>query len=468
MITASFVKLDKEKQGKNSFLVLTASWDNTTRLWDFSGNQIEILRGHQGRINSAIVNPKNNEQFVTASLDSTSRLWNLSEQRQSTRLKNHSDEVTSIDFSSDGKRILTASKDNTARLWDFSGRELLPLKGHLGSIERAKFSPDGNRILTASWDNTARLWDSFSGEKLATLTGHQDRVTDASFSPNNKQIVTVSLDNTARLWDISNTTPDLSRTLQSKITTLSKTILPDSNSSSTVGASFRPNGQRIYNIASFSPDSRLILVALGNQTPSVLDSSGNPLFQLKGHIGKVFSASFSPDGQHILTASLDDTIRLWDLQGHEESKASNGNITSASFSPQGHYILAAYADNTARLWDQSLKKVVASFTGSQSSFDTAIFSPDEQYILTVSSDKTSRIWDLAGKRVSEFKGRSLNFSPDGKFIFIAAVNGEVQLWQFNDLTQLLTRGCKFLSNYLKNNTVNDYDRQVCKIKNSRS
>ena len=467
VVAARFIKFDNDKRDGNLPLILTASWDNTTRIWNFSGNQIEILRGHQSRINSLDVNSNNNRQIVTASLDSTSRLWDLSEQRQSINLSKHSDRVTSISFSPDGKRIVTASLDNTARLWDFSGRELLSLQKHSGSVEKAKFSPDGGRVLTASWDYTARLWDSFSGKELAILSGHQDRVTDASFSPDDKQIVTVSMDNTARLWSVSNTANNLSGTSEGKIITSIKTILPDSSSNSTVSASFRSNGQRIYNIASFSPDSRLILVSLGNNLPSVLDSSGKQLFQLKGHTGKVFSASFSPDSQHILTASLDDTIRLWDLQGHEQSKTNQGNIISASFSPQGHYILAAYADNTARLWDRSLKKVIASFTGSQG-IDTAIFSPDEQHILTVSSDNTSRIWDVSGRRLGEFQGRSLNFSPDGNFIFIAAANGDVQLWQFNDLSQLLTRGCNFLSNYLKSNTLSEYDREVCKTENSHS
>jgi hypothetical protein len=67
---------------------------------------------------------------------------------------------------------------------------------------------------------------------------------------------------------------------------------------------------------------------------------------LKGHEEIVFSVAFSPDGKRIVTASADNTARLWDietgkqisepLKGHE-----GGYVTSAAFSPDGTRIVTA-------------------------------------------------------------------------------------------------------------------------------
>ncbi len=63
------------------------------------------------------------------------------------------------------------------------------------------------------------------------------------------------------------------------------------------------------------------------------------------------SAVFAPAGGRILTASADQTARLWDwdgkplatLQGHTDP------VRSAVFAPDGGRILSASADQTARL-----------------------------------------------------------------------------------------------------------------------
>jgi WD40 repeat protein len=74
---------------------------------------------------------------------------------------------------------------------------------------------------------------------------------------------------------------------------------------------------------------------------------------LQGHEASVRSASFSPDGTKVVTASFDRSARLWDaasgkqlalLQGHEE------RVWSVSFSPDGTKVVTASDDRNARIW----------------------------------------------------------------------------------------------------------------------
>ena len=82
------------------------------------------------------------------------------------------------------------------------------------------------------------------------------------------------------------------------------------------------------------------------------------------------SAAFSPDGSRIVTASWDNTARIWDaasgkeiavLRGHEDA------VHSAAFSPDGSRIVTASSDNTARIWDAASGKEIAVLRGHEGS-----------------------------------------------------------------------------------------------------
>src|SRR5262249_21348355 len=97
------------------------------------------------------------KQIVTASADDTARLWDL-KGGLVTEFKRQGGAVFHAAFSPDGKQIVTASADDTARLWDLKGGLVTEFKRHGDGVNHAAFSPDGNQVVTASWDNTARLW----------------------------------------------------------------------------------------------------------------------------------------------------------------------------------------------------------------------------------------------------------------------------------------------------------------------
>ena len=95
-------------------------------------------------------------RIVTASDDNTARVWDAANGQGARQASAMTSEVIAAAFSPDGTRIVTASDDKTARVWDAdSGKELARL-GHDGKVDAAAFSPDGTRIVTASRDDTAR------------------------------------------------------------------------------------------------------------------------------------------------------------------------------------------------------------------------------------------------------------------------------------------------------------------------
>jgi WD40 repeat protein len=69
-------------------------------------------------------------------------------------------------------------------------------------------------------------------------------------------------------------------------------------------------------------------------------------------------------------------------------------VYHGAFSPDGTRILTASADNTAKLWDAASRKLITSFDR-QDTVRWADFSPSGARILTVSWDKTAKLWDVA-------------------------------------------------------------------------
>jgi dipeptidyl aminopeptidase/acylaminoacyl peptidase len=164
--------------------------------------------------------------------------------------------------------------------------------------------------------------------------------------------------------------------------------------------------------------------------------------------GGVRSAQFSPDGQRVVTASLDKTAGLWDAASgkpigepmkHEES------VNSAQFSPDGQRVVTASDDNTARVWDAASGKSIGEPMKHESSVSSAHFSPDGQRVVTCSDDNTARLWDAAnGQPIGDSMKHegavwSAQFSPDGRRVVTASQDRTARLWDAAIMTDGDTR-----------------------------
>jgi len=76
----------------------------------------------------------------------------------------------------------------------------------------------------------------------------------------------------------------------------------------------------------------------------------------------VYSAAFSPDGKRIVTASRDNTARLWTPRPASPSairfKGHDNEVGERGVQPDGKRIVTASRDNTARLWDAETGKPI--------------------------------------------------------------------------------------------------------------
>jgi WD40 repeat protein/serine/threonine protein kinase len=392
--------------------VVSASWDNTVRVWkaDGSGTPI-VLHGHDKEVESASFSP-DGQQVVSASWDGTVRVWKVDGSGAPIVLRGHDGAVASASFSPDGRHVVSASADRTVRVWkaDGSGAPIV-LRGHDSAVYSARFSPDGRQVVSASADNTVRVWKIDGRGAPIVLRGRNSEVYSASFSPDGRQVVSASSDKTMRVWKA------------------------DGSGAPIV---LRGHDDEVWS-ASFSPDGRQVVSASLDKTVRVwkVDGSGAPIV-LRGHDGAVTSASFSPDGRQVVSASADNTVRVWKADGVEEPRrlqGHDGDILMASFSPDGQQVVSASWDKTVRVWKADGSGAPIVLRGHDGAVTSASFSPDGQQVVSASWDKTVRVWKADGSgapivlRGHDGAVTSASFSPDGQQVVSASQYRTVRVWK---------------------------------------
>ena len=74
---------------------------------------------------------------------------------------------------------------------------------------------------------------------------------------------------------------------------------------------------------------------------------------LERHSHAIESVAYSSDGQRIVTASYDNTARVWDATDGNSLTVLAGHssiVVSAAYSPDDKRIVTSSWDNTARIW----------------------------------------------------------------------------------------------------------------------
>ena len=188
----------------------------------------------------------------------------------------------------------------------------------------------------------------------------------------------------------------------------------------------------------FSPDGNHLVTASDNETAEIWELAAGQL-QHKAtirHHNWLINISFSPDGSHLVTDSDKKTAEIWGLvAGHWQHKVTirhSVRLAGFSFSPDGSRLVTACYDGTAKIWELVTEQWQHKATIEPSNWvNNVSFSPDGTHIVTISNYHTTRIWEIAAgqwreKATSRHSGwvKCVSFSPDGSHLVIVATSND--------------------------------------------
>ncbi len=280
--------------------IVTASFDNTLRLWDAkTGKSLRTMEGHT-RIVLAVAG----SQIASGSDDNTIKLWETKPKETKGKpatkktnlpaftasLSGHGSQILGVAFSPDGKQLASCSADKTVRLWDVEKKRLMKtLSTQGGAVYGIAFSPDGKTLLTGGADKTVRLFNVENGTEIRKYKGPDSEIYTVAVSPNGRQVAAAGVglgkNRKVFIWDIANVEPV--RVIAGH---------PDD----------------VYRVQFNAKSSRLLTIGYSG-TVNVWDAgSGKNVYRNKLST-VLYSGTFSPDGKRVAVASNDDKVYLLDL-----------------------------------------------------------------------------------------------------------------------------------------------------------
>uniref|UniRef100_A0A4W4GI08 Small-subunit processome Utp12 domain-containing protein n=1 Tax=Electrophorus electricus TaxID=8005 RepID=A0A4W4GI08_ELEEL len=396
------------------------------------------------------------------------------------------DETTCIDWTDDSKCFAVGSKDMTT--WVFGAERwanllYYSLGGHKDIIVGCFFEKDSLNLYTVSRDGTLCVWESDTEldglrkgpkyserKKMAeerkrhffNKEGDFNNLTAVAFHKRTHILVTGFASGAFYLHELPEF--DLVHSLSISDQRISTIALNPTGDWIGFGCSglgqllvwewqsesyvFKQQGH-FNNMASlaYSPDGQYLATGGDDGKVKVWNcSSGLCFVTFKEHTSSITGVAFTSSGLVVLSASLDGTVRAFDLHRYRNFRTMTSpqptQFSSLAVDLSGDLVCAGAQDSfEIFLWSMQTGRLLEVLSGHEGPVSCLCFSPVQSVLVSVSWDKTVRLWDMLDswqtKEVLRLNsdGLAVAYRPDGQELAVATLDGEITFWSPQAATQ---------------------------------
>lgn len=474
--------------------IAAASENGRILFFDIDGKKLSEIDGHKDKIFS-IDWSSNGFQLISGSYDGSVALWDYKSGKLLKRMEGLGENVYRVSFFDNDSKIISSGYDGKIRMWEVpSGNSLTVFGRHKDAVYSSDVSPDGKIVISADYTGKTLLWNVSAPNSVKTLEGEKETIFSVKFSPSGKfavaggygrKIFVYSIPDGKLIGKTTVTSPVTSTSFNSEgngltvshyngdisvfsFPELEKIVSFPSHKGIIWGIdSFKDDRlatagydgkirlwknilkKRIKNFTmskamTFSVDrSKSGITASGNEDGTVTLVSEKKKDVLSVHGDAVWNLEFSGNSKLLATASIDKSVAIIDVNDGNVIKKLNDHqdaVYSVNFSKDSSMLVTGSLDGTAIVYNTDNWKIIKRFEDHSKGIWRASFSPDSSEIASVSDDFSLKVWSIKDSTVRSFKSEDIlstvNYSNDGKKIFVSGKKGVLYVFQASDLKKI--------------------------------
>jgi len=289
------------------------------------------------------------------------------------------------------QQVDTRPQDARKSKANFHAIQPIGLKGHTRSITFVMYNRDSDLLFTCAKDSTPTCWYTGNGERVGTFNGHTGANTKLHVNSDSTLMMTGSADMYAKLWNVQ--TGQCIKSFR------------HSTPVRAVGINLGNDQVLTTNDPVMRQEPTIFIYDVDDEEDGAdPNAAAKPQATLLGHSSKINQAIWGPMNETIFSCSDDGTVKLWNPEAKKciaTVDAHEQKITNMSFAKDFSHFITASADQTAKMYDTETQTLLRTFE-SDAPVNASAISPGRNHIILGGGQDAANV-TMSDARMGKFE-----------------------------------------------------------------